>query len=271
MVGDTGESDGLGPSKALSPVRAARRVVELLNTLNDAPEGLTLTELVDRAGMPKATTLRYLLTLEQHRYVERDPASGRYLLGLAIPSPAQFYARLARAARPSLERLRDEFEENALFGVLDNGRIAFLDSVDSPHVLRVASNPRDHNYVHSTALGKAIAATLPDEAVRRLLEWSGMPKLTDRTITQVDRFLDEIAAVRQRGYALGDRENDPDARSVAVAVPTPRVQTAVSVTGPAIRLSMGEAPRIAKALHREVGTIVDALSAERINLSPASA
>jgi IclR family transcriptional regulator, acetate operon repressor len=264
-------SEGLGPSKALSPVRAARRVVELLNVLSDAPDGLTLRELVERAGMPKATTLRYLLTLEEHRYVERDAATGRYLLGLAIPSPAQFYARLTRAARPSLERLSAEFEENILFAMLDNGRVAFLDTVESKHVLRVASNPRDHNPVHTTALGKAIAATLPDEAIRHLLEWRGMPRLTERTLADVDSFLDEIARVRQRGYAVADRENDPDARSVAVAVPTPRVQTAVGITAPAIRFSLSEAPRVARDLQREVGGIVDALSAERITPLPADA
>jgi IclR family transcriptional regulator, acetate operon repressor len=257
------KADGLGPSGSLTPVRAARRVVELLRVLDEAPEGLALSELVEQAGMPKATTLRYLLTLEQHRYVERDPATGRFLLGLAIPSPAPFYARLTRAARPALERLGDQFKENVLFGMLDNGWVAMLDVVDSTHVLRVAAVPHDRNHLHTTALGKAIAATLPEDAVRRMLEWSGMPRITERTITDVEEFLGVVAEVRERGYAISDRENDPDARSVAVSVPTARVHTAVGITAPAIRFSLDEAPRVATALQREVAGIAEALSSER--------
>jgi IclR family transcriptional regulator, acetate operon repressor len=243
-------------------VRAARRVVAVLNTLNDAPDGLTLPELVERTSMPKPTALRYLQTLEEERYVEREPATGRYVLGLAVPAPGHFYAHLTLAARPSLERLNKQFGENALFGILDHGQVAVLDIVESPSTLRVVSNPRERNHLHSTAIGKAIAASLPDDTVRRLLRWRGMPKRTDRTTTDIDAFMDELALVRRRGYATADRENHPDVRSVAVSVPIARVQGVLGMTGPAVRFSLTDAPRVSKALQREAANIVEALLAE---------
>lgn len=110
--------------------RSVTRVLDLLDALQEAPDGMSLGTLIDRSGVPKSTTLRYLGTLMDRRYVDRDPVTGEYRLGVAAPSQAQFYARPSRIACPSMERLRDRFEEVVTYGVLDRDGIVFLDVVE---------------------------------------------------------------------------------------------------------------------------------------------
>lgn len=240
---------------AQSPSRSATRVLDLLDALQDAPGGLPLHELARRTGMPKNSAMRYLGTLAERRYVERDPLNGEYRLGLAVPSQAQFYGRLASAARPVLQRIAERFDETVTFGVLDRDRVSFLDVVQSTQAIRLAAHVGDRDLLHCTAAGKAVASTLPEEVVRKLLATSGMPAQTPKTIVDIELLLAELHEVRERGYAIADLENDPGARGVAVPLPTPRVHGALGVTAPAMRFSLRDAERVAEVLREEARDI----------------
>ncbi|MEN3284495.1 MAG: IclR family transcriptional regulator, acetate operon repressor [Solirubrobacteraceae bacterium] len=244
---------------AAASVRSATRVLDLLDVLQDAPDGMRLHELSLRTAMPKSTVLRYLGTLLERGYVDRDPVTGEYRLGLAVPSQAQFFARLSLAARPAMQRLGERFGEMVTFGVLDRDRIAFLDIIESPQVIRLAGRLGDRNYLHSSAIGKAVAATLPDDLVRRALESSGMPPLTDKTITDVDELLRELERVRTRGYAVADQENDAGARGIAVALPTTRVHGGLGIAAPAMRFPLEQAETVAVALREAAAEVAEAM------------
>jgi IclR family transcriptional regulator, acetate operon repressor len=117
--------------------------------------------------------------------------------------------------------------------------------------MRLAARRGERDFVHSTALGKAIAALQTDEAVRALLRASGMPARTPRTITRIDDFMAELARVREQGYAIDDEENEQGARCVAVALGGTHVAAGISVSAPAVRLSHEGAQAAAKALADE--------------------
>jgi IclR family acetate operon transcriptional repressor len=256
------DGTGLGPSGALQSVRAVTRTMDVLDVLRQAPEGLPLTEIAERAGLPVPTAMRYLLTMEKRRYVERHPVTGSYMLGFGLPKPAGFYERLVATARPSIERLRREIQENILLSRLDGHRMVYLDFAESPHAVRVAVDMYETNPIHSTAVGKAVASMLPAEVVRELLSSAGMSAETDRTITKPEAFLAELERVRERGYAVSERENSPEASSVAVALPAGPLQMALGATGPAMRFP-DEPDRVAALLRHEADLIVDAIDPGR--------
>lgn len=235
--------------------RSVTRVLDLLDALQQAPDGLPLGALIQIAGVPKSTTLRYLGTLIDRRYVERDAVTGEYRLGLGAPSQAQFYARLARVARPSMERLRDSIRETVTYGVLDRDGVVFLDVVESPQLIRLNAHLGDRSPLHSSAIGKAIAATLPDDQVARIVEHVGLVRRTERTITSVDDLLADLHEVRRRGYAISNGENDLDACAVAASLPTPRLHAALGVTAPAMRFSLEDAHAVGPALRREAEAV----------------
>jgi IclR family transcriptional regulator, acetate operon repressor len=142
-------------------------------------------------------------------------------------------------------------------GVLSGTRVSYLDIVESHRQVRLAAKIGDRDRIHTTALGKAIAAQLSEDAVRHILRVEGMPVLTKRTIDDPDAYLEALAAVREVGYAVDDRENENDGRCVGVALPIADVQAAVSLSAPASRLSNDEVPHAANQLRTLAADIAD--------------
>lgn len=230
-------------------VRAAERVCDILDLLRAHPGGISLGEIAGALELPKSSVFRYLWTLESRHYVERVADDGQYQLGPAfLPLHARRSEILSRLARPRLERLRDTFEETVNLGVFDGTRVVYLEIVESAKSMRMSSRPGDRDPIHSTALGKAIAATLPEEQVREILEREGMPAFTDGTITDVETYLAELQRVREQGYAIDDRENEIGGRCVAVALPNTQPQLAMSLSAPASRLPAAHVPHVGQAL-----------------------
>lgn len=240
-------------------VRAVHRVCDILDLLQNRPGRVSLAEVAETTGLPKSSVLRYLATLEARRYVQRDPATGDYDIGLALlPRQAQRFEILRQRVRPLLERLHDAFDETINLGILDGTRVYYLESIESSRGVRLAQ-PRGHrDPIHSTALGKAIAAQLPSEQVSAILTEEGMESRTSRTITRADAYFAELAQVRQDGYALDDTENDPDGRCLAVALAG--TGSAVSLSAPASRFVVDRVAEVAQAV-RETAVALSALLA----------
>jgi IclR family acetate operon transcriptional repressor len=241
-------------------IRAVQRVCDLLDLLQQEPAGASLARAAEVTKLPKSSAFRYLVTLEQRRYVERDPVTGDYRLGLALlPMQARQLDVLTRRARPYLDRLQADFGETTNLGLLDGNRVVYLDIVESPHAMRLVASKGHRDPLHSTALGKAIAAQLPVEQVRAILRTEGMPRHTDRTITTQREYLAQLDVVRERGYAIDDGENEVGARCVGVAVPSGNLPLALSIAGPAARLTTERVPEIAERLRAVAGELAGEL------------
>ena len=237
-------------------VRAVARALDLLDILHEAPDGLSLAALADAVRLPKSSVFRYLTTLQSHGYVQQDPGSGDYRPGMRfVSSHGGRLQALSERARPLLEDLRDRFGETVNLAVLDGHRIAYLEILESNRAMRLAARVGDRVPVHSSALGKAICAGLPDDQVVAILGAEGMPRLTANTITSVQGFLAALGEVRRRGHAVDDREHEEDGRCVAVSVPGNRIPAAISLSAPASRFPLEDIERVAAALGEAATTL----------------
>lgn len=229
-------------------IRAVERVCDILDLLQDAPERISLPAVASATGLPKSSAFRYLTTLEARRYVDREPDTGEYRLGLALlPLQGRHHDLMARRARPHLEHLSAQFDETVNLGLLDGTRVLYVDIVESPRAVRLAARTGDRELVHSTALGKAIAAWLPGERLQSILDAEGMPTRTERTVGDPGTLAVQLAEVRRRGYAMDDRENEVDGRCIAVPLGQ-RVPSALSLSAPASRLPLHRVEEVAAAL-----------------------
>jgi IclR family acetate operon transcriptional repressor len=220
--------------------------------------GATLPQLVAATGLPKSSVHRYLEVLVQEGFLERNENSGTYGLGARIVSLAiNETPLLVLRARPYLERLRDRFDETVNLGVLSGDNIVYLDIVESSRTVRLAARIGDRDTVHSTALGKAIAAHLPEADVRSLLQRTGLPRRTANTITRAAEFVKHLGLVRHHGFAIDDQENDVEGRCVAVAIPAARVQYAISVSGIPSRFPMSKTADVARELRQVVSELAE--------------
>lgn len=244
-------------------IRAVDRVCDILDHLHKDADGASLTDIAAVVRLPKSTTFRYLCALEARRYVERDPLTGLFRSGLALLPLENYHATfLARRFRPLLEQLRDELGETVNLGLLDGDFVTYIAIIESTHSMRLAARIGSREYVHSTGLGKAIAAQLPETRVREIVQSSGMPRQTPRTIATLDALMDDLAKTRRRGWAIDDGENEIGGRCIAVPIVSDRFLAAVSVSGPASRVQQSNVAAIAARLQATAQIIADDLGAD---------
>jgi len=240
------------------PVGSVTRALELLEELRSGEQALGVNELARRIGVSPSTASRLLATLQAHGLVERQDG-GPFRLGLGFVSFAdRVLARLdvRVLARPLLEALMERTGETATLSIPGEREAITVDSVPSrAGVVSMARLGRP-SVAHATAVGKVMLAfgggPLPRE--RELVA------LTPRTITDRPRLLEEIAAVRDRGYGTVFGEREVDVNAIAAPVPdrSGALAAILGLQGPASRLAdptrlLGELREGAAELSRALG------------------
>ena len=128
-----------------------------------------------------------------------------------------------------------------------------VDKVESTHSLRMPSQVGRRNPVHSTGVGKALIAYLPDEVLAGIALRRGLARFTARTLTDLPALRADLARVRARGYAVDDEEIEEGLVCVGAPVRdhTGSVVAAVSIAGPSSRLRPVTIPEHARAVDRK--------------------
>ncbi|MCC3651026.1 IclR family transcriptional regulator [Streptomyces sp. S07_1.15] len=241
------------PANGSSGVQSLERAFDLLERMADAGGSVGLSELSGSSGLPLPTIHRLMRTLVACGYVRQQP-NRRYALGPRLIRLGESSARLLGTwARPHLARLVEETGETANMALLDGDEVVYVAQVPSRHSMRMFTEVGRRVLPHSTGVGKALLAHLPADEVRALLSRTGMPAATEKTITRPDDFLTALEEVRASGYAMDDNEQEIGVRCLAVSVPDSPTAAAISVSGPAGRLTEEATGRIVPLL-REVAT-----------------
>jgi len=222
-------------------IRAVERALDILLCFSRQTPQLTMTQIAERLGMNKSAVHRHLATLERMRFVQRDPATGVYRLGVRLLQMAYLTLEgndLRRVAAPLLRRLCDEYRETVDLAVLDDTDVVFLEVIESPQRVKLAAAVGQRLPAFATASGKAILAFMPEEAVLRILH-RGMPFTTEHAARSPEVLLEDLRQTRERGFALALQEYEYGINAVAAPILDPSQQpiAAVAVAGPAYRLT----------------------------------
>ena len=222
-------------------IRAVERALDVLLSFSRETPELTMTQIAERVGIHKSTIHRLLATLEKKRFVQRDPVTGIYRLGIRLLQMAYLtleHNDLRRLAAPFLRRLCDQHQENIDLSVLDDADVVYLNMLESPQRVKLAAAVGQRLPAFATASGKAILAYMPDETVRRILE-RGMPQYTLHTLRSPEAFFENMRQVRMQGFAVSEQEFEEGINAVAAPILDlcDRPIAAVAVAGPAYRLS----------------------------------
>lgn len=213
--------------------------------------GMGVTELATELGHSKSTIHRHLSTLEKNRYVVNEDGTYRLslrFLNVAVNVREQF--RNYGIVEQELDNLAEKTEEVAQFGIEEHGQVTYLYKTTGTHGVPTASRVGSQQPMHSTSLGKAILAHLPNQKVDNILDLHGLPKRTAKTTTDRDELFEELNRIRQRGFSFDDEENVTGLRCIGAPVLyEDNVIGAVSISGPSSRLE-GELFR--EELPREV-------------------
>jgi IclR family transcriptional regulator, KDG regulon repressor len=227
------------------------RLLAVVELLMRNSEALSARAIADATGIHRSTTHRALNTLIHRGWVERQPDSADYRLSvkfLALAHVATQERSFLREVRPALERLSALSRETVHVGVLDGLDVLHLDKIDSLERVGVASKIGSRGPAHSASLGRALLAASPDRAVEAFIVESDLSRGAYR-LPDPQRFREEIARTRQRGYALDDEEDSIGVRCLGVAVRGAGGAPlfAISMTGPSARFTLERALSFAPA------------------------
>jgi len=239
----------------LYQVQVLDRAFRILDALAESGSGMSLTEIAEGLLLHKSTVHRLIMVLEASRFVERNPATGKFHLGsrvmelgLSAVSQLDIYG----IAGPHLRTLVSETGETAHLAVLRDGEVVSLVSAESNKTLRTPVTVGTRTPAHCTSLGKAILAFGPEEYVLQFLKGRTLKAYTRKTITSSSRFKAELRAIRARGYAVDNEEREVGLRCIGAPVcnGAGEVIAAVSIAGPAFRITDDRITTLAGAVVR---------------------
>ena len=239
----------------MSEIQSLARGLKILNLLGQNQDGASITELAEILGVDKGSASRLVATLARYGYAEKDEVSRRYHLGSQVVSLSRSVLTrlpLREVAKPYLRQLMERTGECAHLAVAAQGKVLYIDQVESPATLRVNAQVGQMNPLHCTALGKVLLASGQVEIPPEL------ESFTTRTITDRETLLRHLEQVRRQGYALDDEEFDPGVRCIAAPVSDyrSRVVGSIGISGPATRMTLERLPELAAV----VSEIAKALS-----------
>ena len=230
-------------------VQSISRAFEVLEALAEhGPMGLS--RLSVHTGLPLTTVHRLIGALTALGYVRSGEGKEYSLAPRLIQLGERASTMVSRWAIPHLTSLVDELGETANLAMLDGDRIVYVAQVPSRHSMRMFTEVGRSVDPHCTAVGKALLARLPETDVLALVGRTGLPAHTEHTITTPEGLDAALAGVRADGFAVDDGEQAIGVRCVAVALDDAPLPLALSVSGPAPRMTEDLQTRAVPALTR---------------------
>ncbi|HND62768.1 MAG TPA: IclR family transcriptional regulator [Opitutaceae bacterium] len=194
------------------------RAFSILEALARTGRPLTLAEVAEESRLPKPTVYRILKSVRDLGYVEQAGRGGAYELSARLATLREHGRDEAvRAkARPLMQRLHAGFDETVNLGFLEGIYVRYAHVLETTQPLRWIVKPGARDAFHTTALGRAIVAHLPEEQQARLVA-KACATLPARGRRQARAALEkELAATRSRGYALEEEETVVGVACIAV-------------------------------------------------------
>jgi DNA-binding IclR family transcriptional regulator len=227
------------PNDNVPIVQSVDRAIAAMEIL--AREGWAgVTEIARELDIHKSTVFRLLSTLERRGIVEQHSETQKYRLGFGmvrLASSVRASLDLVRAARPVCDRLSLETDETVNVAVLEGHEVVNIHQVNLSTSRVSVDWLGSHTSLHCTSSGKVFLAHLPPRMVDELLR-NGLPRFTDRTITDREQLDHELELVRQDGFAMTFEELEEGMNAVAAPIrgPDGSLVASVSVSGPSYRL-----------------------------------
>ncbi len=253
---------------SLSAVQSIERALDLLECLARSSGWAGISELSYATGQPVGTIHRLLKTLTAREYVVRDSRTRRYALGPA-------FRRLAGTglqtpdwtviATPFLQELVEISGETANLAVLERNRAVYEAQAQPTRMVRMFTALGNRVPLHCTGCGKVLLAYQPDSVITSIVAEAGLPRYTERTISDPGQLQQELELIRHQGYAIDNGEQEEGVRCIAVPVYSSkgRVVAALSISGPSSRVDSRHIPTLLPHIKRISAAISSALAASQ--------
>ena len=249
------------PARPYPGTQSVRRAIALLKVFSDQRPDWGLTDIAREASLNKTTAYRLLTALEAEGMVARTSQGEAWRLGAGVIAMGALALRsndLVSVARPELEALVRDTGETATLEVLVGSEILILDAVQGPSLVGASSEIGTRWPAHATSTGKVLLADrrVHGKAARGRNGSRGsrrrLRRFTPRTITEPRRLDRELSRAIDRGWATAVEELEEGYAAIGAPVRDHdgRAVAAISVGGPAARITKARIPELARQVVR---------------------
>lgn len=251
--------------KDIKPVLVLQKAIIALESMLQAPQNFTLSEISKVTKINKSTLYRILNTFKENGYVIQNEQDSKYRLGYKFLEYGSVAADLdvRNIANPYMQSLSKQTGEITHLVIRDGDYGVYIDKVDSfiSGNIRMISSVGRRTHLHCTSVGKVLLSELEFEKVEQIISAVGMPKKTKATITNSADLFEELRKVRAQGYAVDNVENEENVRCVAAPIRDSNniIIAAISVSGTVLSVKEENVPQIADLVMNAASGISRAL------------
>jgi len=240
-------------------VGATETSIRVLEGLIDLDGEAGITELATHLSVAKSTAYKHLNTLESSGLVAKYGDTYRVgLRALEFGGYAQRYDGVYDTARPQLRAMADETGELANLMFEEGGWGVYAHTSQGENAVDIDTRTGRRAHLHATGLGKAILATMEDEAAEAIVAERGLPEITAHTITDEAALFEELDRIRASGIAYDREECVEGMACIARPLSTPSERpAAISITGPVSRVSTGETEEAIRTALEQAGNVIE--------------
>jgi DNA-binding IclR family transcriptional regulator len=235
-------------------VPALEKAFAIIDMLAKQDEPAGISDLCRQLDLPKTSVFFILNTLEHYEYIVKTE-DGKYQLGtkwIGIGLSVLSKIDLVKLAKPFLEQLRSETGFTVHLAILNEGHAMYIDKLENQSFVKFSTYVGQRQPLHASGVGKAIAAYLSAEELKRIIQTHGLPERTKNTLTNPEQFMEALETVRTLGYALEDEEGEYGIRCIGAPVfdHQGQLKAAISITALRTDLPVHEIPRIGEKVKR---------------------
>lgn len=188
-----------------NPIQVADKLFLVLETLaRTGPIGLS--DLCREVSLNKTTVHRLLNSLLYMGYVRQDTQTSRYSLSFKIWDIAnQFVSKIdiVEEARPSLRELAAKTGETVHLVQIDGIHAIYIAKEESENSVRLVSMVGKRIPLYCSGVGKALLADMSDDEIKSIWDKSDKTQLTEHTITNFSKFMQEIEETQKTRLCYG--------------------------------------------------------------------
>lgn len=199
-------------------VPALDKMVRICDYL-DNHRGATFSQIFQDLNLPKSSTSTLLNALVMHGILRQE--KNKYYLGLKLhewgdKSLEQF--DIAKIAKPMMSELRNETNLTCHLGVLDGLYPVYIAKIENDQAIGIRTWIGKKLPLHSSGVGKALIAWLPEEKIDQLIPEDKLTKYTETTITSKKQLKKELAKIRSQGWAYDNQEDVQGVHCIAAPI-----------------------------------------------------
>ncbi|MFZ5969750.1 MAG: IclR family transcriptional regulator [Bacillota bacterium] len=219
-------------------VRSIQRALQILMCFNWNEREFTLTEITEKINLAKSTTSRLLSTLEMEGFIKKDQRTNRYQLGHNIYYLGQVAKEsldLREISQPIMEEICQATKETINLYLLDKTDRVCFNQVESPLAIKRSVRIGERFPIWAGATGRSILANLDEHTWQDMIK--ELKPLTENTVVDPDKFINELRQIREKGYAVSVGEKDYEVGCVAAPIfdASRQVIGCVAISGPRFR------------------------------------